>query len=266
MLQGDSDKQGYCDSRTNYERCVSRWAHMGDYARVRGLRGMPIHLQREIESVKRQILTLSAIVEKGVRQAVRSVSERDSRLANQVIELDSDIDQMEVDIEEECLKILALHQPVAIDLRFVIAVMKINNDLERVGDLAVNIAERTLFLAAHDPIALPYDLGEMSEKTQAMLRKSLDALMSLDAALAHQVCVSDDDVDEINRQMFGYIQTAIQRTPDQVQSLINYLSVSRNLERIADYATNIAEDVIYMIEGEIVRHRTEKPDPSTAHP
>lgn len=220
---------------------------------------MSRHLQREIESLKRQILTLSALVEDSVRLATKSVSERNVALAAQVIETDSDIDQMEVDIEEECLKILALHQPVAIDLRLVIAVMKINNDLERVGDLAVNIAERSAVLAAHTAIPPPYDLTEMSMKTQHMLRCSLDALMNMDVGLARDVGAADDEVDEINRQMFHSIQQAIRQHPEQVGTLINYLSVSRNLERIADYATNIAEDVVYLIDGEIIRHKSETP-------
>lgn len=218
---------------------------------------MPRHLQREIEKLKRLLLTLCGIVEQSVSLATKSVSERDEQLANRVIDMDEDIDQLEVDIEEECLKILALHQPVAIDLRFVISVMKINNDLERVGDLAVNIAERTLFLASHIPIEQPYDLLEMATKSQLMLRLSLDALMNMDARLAHDVGLADDEVDAINRQMFVQIQDAIQRNPEHAQSLINYLSVSRNLERIADYATNIAEDVRYMITGEIVRHKAD---------
>ena len=218
---------------------------------------MTRHLDREIEKLKKQILTLSALVEQCVSRAVKSVSERDEALATMVIDVDEEIDQLEVDVEEDCLKILALHQPVAIDLRFVISVLKINNDLERVGDLAVNIAERTLFLASHDPIRPPYDLTEMAAKSQTMLRLSLDALMNLDARLAHEVILSDDEVDLINRQMFTQVQEAIKRHPGQVAQLINYLSVSRNLERIADYATNVAEDVIYMINGEIVRHKAD---------
>lgn len=218
---------------------------------------MTRHLDREIEKLKKHILTLAALVEQCVAQAVKSVSERDEELAHKVIDTDEEIDQLEVDTEEDCLKILALYQPVAIDLRFVVSVLKINNDLERVGDLAVNIAERTLAIASRDPIQQPYDLTEMAAKTQTMFRHSLDALMNMDTRLAHQVGACDDEVDMINRQMFTLIQDAIKRNPEQVQLLINYLSVSRNLERIADYATNIAEDVIYMIDGTIIRHKAD---------
>jgi phosphate transport system protein len=164
---------------------------------------------------------------------------------------------MEVGVEEDCLKILALHQPVAIDLRFIVAVLKINNDLERIGDLAVNIAERSAFLSKHPPVGLSLGLIEMVDKVQDMLKHSLDALIGLSSGLAQEVCASDDAVDAMNRQMYIKIQDAIRKNPEQLESLIHLLSVSRHLERIADHATNIAEDVIYMVEGQIARHRTE---------
>jgi len=219
---------------------------------------MPVHLQREIENLKRDILTLGAITENSVREATRAIKQRDEALARSVIAKDANLDQMEVEIEESCLKILALHQPVAIDLRFIIAVLKINNDLERVGDLAVNIAERALFLATGVEIDVEFDFTKMAVKTQAMLKKSLDALVNLDARLAREVCASDDEVDAMNKQMYLMAQDGMRKYPDQVELLIHLLSVSRHLERIADHATNIAEDVVYMIEGEIVRHRTEE--------
>jgi phosphate transport system protein len=167
-------------------------------------------------------------------------------------------------LEEECLKILALHQPVAIDLRFVIAVLKINNDLERIGDLAVNIAERALFLTSQKPVDIPFDFMGMSEKTKIMLKMSLDALVNMDAKMAHDVCALDDGVDAINRRMYQQVQEGILENPEQIGSLIHCLSTSRHLERIADHATNIAEDVIYMVAGEIVRHKAEdfRPDKS----
>ena len=216
------------------------------------------HLDREIEKLKKRILALSAVVENSVQQAAQSVSDRDEALASVVINEDAEIDQMEVDVEEECLKILALHQPVANDLRFVIAVLKINNDLERIGDEAVNIAERAFFLARQTPVDIPFDFTMMSDKTQAMLRLSLDALVTLDTGLAREVGARDDQVDELNRQMYLNVHTAMRRRPDDIECLIHVLSISRHLERIADYATNIAEDVIYLIEGEIVRHKAEK--------
>ena len=152
---------------------------------------------------------------------------------------------------------LALYQPVATDLRLIVAALKINNDLERVGDLAVNIAERALFLATQKPVEIAFDFRLMGEKTQAMLAKSLDALVRADTALARQVCKSDDEVDAMNRKVYLRVQDAIRKNPEDLESLIHLLSVSRHLERIADLATNVAEDVIYMAEGEIVRHHVE---------
>ena len=135
--------------------------------------------------------------------------------------------------------------------------LKINNDLERIGDLAVNIAERSAFLAKHQRVDVSLGLVEMAEQAQDMLKHSLDALIGLSSGLAHEVCASDDAIDAMNRQMYIKIQDAIRKNPEQLDSLIHLLSVSRHLERIADHATNIAEDVIYMVEGQIARHRTE---------
>jgi phosphate transport system protein len=213
------------------------------------------HLQREVELLKKQITALSTIVEESVRRAVRSIENRDADLAAAVIKGDYAIDEQEVRVEEECLKILALHQPVAIDLRFIVAALKINNDLERMGDLAVNIAERTVFLCSQEPILAPFAFDDMCGKTLVMLRESLDSLFDMDTDLAHRVLASDDAVDEINRQMYRKIGDAIIENPALTDRLLSYLSASRHLERIADAATNIAEDVIYMMEGAIVRHR-----------
>ena len=213
------------------------------------------HLHREIERLKKHILTLSALVEESLHNAIKSLIRRDEKLARQVIKGDDDIDQMEVDVEEECLKILALHQPVAIDLRFIIAVLKINNDLERIGDLAVNIAERTIFLCAKEPLDISFDFPRMVEMARLMLKQSIDALVNMDTALANKVCADDDEIDSLNREMYRQIQGAIRKYPERMECLIHLLAVSRHLERIADHATNIAEDVIYMVEGEIIRHR-----------
>ena len=218
---------------------------------------MSKHLEREIESLKKLILALSATVEDNVYKAVRSLTERDSALAEEIIKSDVSIDQTEVAIEEECLKVLALNQPVAGDLRFLVAILKINNDLERMGDLAVNIAERAMFLATREKPDVPLNLPLMAEKTKAMMKKSLDSLMKQDTALAYEVLATDDEIDAMNREMYAQIQNAIRRKPEQLESFIHLLSCSRHLERIADHATNIAEDVIYMIEGIIVRHRAE---------
>lgn len=219
---------------------------------------MAQHLQREIDKLKKKILSLGAAVESSVQMAVKSIEERDSALAEKVIVSDREIDHAEVDLEEDCLKVLALHQPVAIDLRFIIAVLKINNDLERIGDLAVNIAERVGFLILRPSIKIPYDLQGLAEKSSWMLRNSLDSLVKLDTSLARQVCATDDEVDAINREMYDLVEDAIKANPEHIDALIPYLSVSRYLERIADHATNIAEDVIYMVEGVIARHRPEE--------
>jgi phosphate transport system protein len=223
---------------------------------------MAVLMQREIEKLKKMVLTLGADVEEHVHKAVQSVQSRDRSLAQQIIAGDAAVDRFEVYLEEECLKILALHQPVAIDLRFVIAVLKINNDLERIGDLAVNIAERAVYLADQEPVVIPFDFAGMADKTKLMLKKSLDALVNMNAREAWEVCAMDDEVDAINRRMYEQVQEGIRERPDQMHSLIHCLSTSRHLERIADHATNIAEDVIYMVAGEIVRHKAEdyRPD------
>jgi phosphate transport system protein len=223
---------------------------------------MTMHMQREIEKLKKLVLSLGADVEENVHKAVQALQARDRALAEKIIAGDAAVDKFEVYLEEECLKILALHQPVAIDLRFVIAVLKINNDLERIGDLAVNIAERATYLASQEPVEIPFDFVGMANKTKLMLKKSLDALVNMDAREAWEVCAMDDEVDAINRQMYEQVQDGIRQRPDQMKSLIHCLSTSRHLERIADHATNIAEDVIYMVAGEIVRHKAEdfRPD------
>ena len=215
---------------------------------------MSPHLRREIERLKKSILSLSALVEESVEQAARSIIDRDTKLADEVINGDQEIDEMEVSVEEDCLKALALHQPVAIDLRFIISVLKINNDLERMGDLAVNVAERTENIDAIGGVEIPFDLEEMARKTRNMVSNALDALVQMDSSLARQVCRDDDEVDALNAQMFENVQDAIRQNPDKLQAYIHLMSAGRQLERIADHATNISEDVIYMIEGDIVRH------------
>lgn len=217
---------------------------------------MPQHLQREIEKLKKHIMTLGTLVETAVYKSVDSVVRKDKALAEQIIKNDIKIDDKEVEIEEECLKTLALYQPVAVDLRFIVAVLKINNDLERIGDLAVNIAERSAFLA-DKKVDVTLDFDDMAEKVQSMLKGTLDSLVDFDRDLADSVRTKDDQVDSINRDMYIRVQDAIKKNPEQMEQLIHLLSVSRHLERIADHATNIAEDVIYMIDGEIVRHSTE---------
>lgn len=218
---------------------------------------MPKHFERELENLKRRILSLGAKVEERLRMAIKAIESRDGNLANQVIKADYEIDQMEVDIEEECLKVLALHQPVAIDLRFIISVIKINNDLERIGDLAVNIAERAAFLASQSKLDILFDFPGMAEKAQSMVKRSLDALVNMDSRLAWEVCASDDEVDAMNREMYIQVYKSIRKNSNRMECLFHLVSACRHLERVADHATNIAQDVVYMIEGEIVRHRPE---------
>jgi phosphate transport system protein len=197
---------------------------------------------------------MGALVEKALTLAVRSLRNRDPKAAEEVLEGDHRIDLREVEIEEECLKILALHQPVAEDLRFITTVLKINNDLERMGDLGVNIAERALSLTRLSPIPLPEQLGPMTEATLHMVRESLNAFVHRDPAMARKVCRDDDAVDEYNVQIIGQIRASLREEKDLVEPNLHFFSAARYLERIADHATNIAEDVVYMVEGEIIRH------------
>jgi len=215
---------------------------------------MTIRFLKEVEKVKKQILQIGARVEESLRLAVRSVESIDGNLARQVIDSDEEIDQMEVELEEEVLKVLALHQPVAVDLRFLIAVLKMNNDLERIGDLAVNIAQWTTFNGSQPSSIVPTEISKMAEVVQRMLKSCLDCLVQMNAERALEVCRTDDEVDDLHRQMYVRIQDAISKSPDNVDPLIHLLGVSRNLERIGDLTTNIAEDVIYTIKGEIIRH------------
>jgi len=215
---------------------------------------MTKHFRKELETIKKRILTLGSMVEELVHDSVKAVDRVDADLADQIIKKDSEIDETEVDIEEECLKVLALHQPVAVDLRFIIAVIKINNELERIGDQAVNIAQRVQVIAKRPKPPFWFDYSEMGEKAQKMLRMSLDALVNLDVDQAYRVITMDDEVDRIKKDAYDKIKQAIKDLPERVGYYINLLLISRHLERLADHATNIAEEVIYLVEGEIFRH------------
>ncbi len=216
---------------------------------------MAKHLQRQIENLKQKILQVGNLVEDAIAKAISALVNRNGELAHHVIEADGEIDRMEVDVEEECLKVLALYQPVAADLRFVVAVLKINNDLERMGDLARNIAKRVAYLASHERIELPTEFRKMASQAQAMVKRSLDALVNSDTLLARQVRDEDDEVDTVQRIIRQKIETQMRAEPDKLELWMRLMSVSRHLERLADMATNVAEDVIYMVEGDIVRHR-----------
>ena len=215
---------------------------------------MPMRLQKELEKLKKRILSLGAMVEERVRMAIRALELRDANLAEKVIKSDYEIDEFEIEVEEDCLKLLALHQPVAVDLRFLIAVIKINNDLERIADEAVNIAERVQIIAKRERLDIPFDYSLMAEKTASMLKKSLDALVNMDDVLALDVLKLDDAIDDMKDQAYDVIKQAIREHTNRVGYLINLLLMCRHLERIADHATNIAEEVVYMVQGEIIRH------------
>lgn len=221
---------------------------------------MAKQLPHQIDGLKQKILFVGSLVEEAIAKAISALSNRDRNLASAVIEADAEIDRMEVDVEEEVLKILALYQPVAADLRFVVAVLKINNDLERMGDLAKNVAKRVVFLANCERFDLPVDFRGMATLAQSMVKRSLDALVGSDPAMAQMVRKSDDEVDAMRRIIESQIEEQIAAHPERTDCLLRLASVARHLERIADMATNIAEDVIYMVEGEIVRHhRTTEP-------
>ncbi|MEK9630170.1 MAG: phosphate signaling complex protein PhoU [Nitrospinota bacterium] len=213
------------------------------------------HLLRDLDWLKKEVLTSGSMVEEAFNHSVEALVKRNMNLAEVVIEGDYLINQRENQIEEEALKILALHQPVASDLRFIIAVLKVNNDLERIGDLAVNIAERAIYLSSNEPLQASLNFPRMAEAVRTMLRKSLDALIEMDTELARVVLTLDDEIDDLNRAMYKTLQDLMRVSPEAIDRAVQTLSVSRYLERIADLSTNIAEDVVFMVEGELIRHK-----------
>jgi phosphate transport system protein len=217
---------------------------------------MSKHLDRDLEHLKKELLMMGALVEEQLSKAVTSLVERRDDLVDEILEGDEDIDHREVVVEEDCLKMLALHQPVAADLRFIVTIMKVNSDLERMGDHAVNIAERARYLSRRPALKLTVNLSAMVRYVQLMVRESLDALVNRDPKLARRVCLDDAFVDEQNKQMHRDLIAQMKASPDIVEPASDMLSVSKQLERVADLATNIAEDVVFMVEGELIRHRT----------
>lgn len=213
------------------------------------------HLHREIEGVKKEIIREASLVETNLRESIKALMTRDLHLAEDITRRDNIIDDLEVEIEEECLKIFALYQPVAVDLRYLVAFLKLNNDLERIGDLATNIASRAASLAAKDQLDIPSQIPEMSELVQKMLKDSLDALVDLDNEKARAVLIQDDAVDNLHISMYQSVGDQIQADPKNVGIWMEILAVSRYLERVADHCTNIAEDVEYMVNGRIQRHQ-----------
>lgn len=220
---------------------------------------MTKHLQRDLDSLHQEILSLSATVEEMIDKAATALTERRPEIADEVINGDNVVDQMEVHIEEECLKILALHQPVAIDLRRIATVLKVNNDLERIADLAVNVAERARSLDEYPTFRLPLKLTAMATMASQMVRGALDAFVGLDSVTARKLISLDETIDELNVEIIGELQNQMQRDTAQVPPALYCFSASRHIERIADHATNIAEDVVYLVEGDIVRHRHANP-------
>ncbi len=212
------------------------------------------HLQRDLEYLKKEILTVGKLVERAITDSTAALATRRIDLAESVIEGDALIDTKEVKVEDDCLKLLALHQPVAADLRFVVSVLKVNNDLERMGDLAVNIAKRAIVLAGEPSLESSLDLSSMASKASRLVGRSLDALVQLDVEIARQVCADDQEVDDAHRRTFRRVQEAIRNDPSTIERALSVLTVSRALERTADLATNIAEDVVFMVEGEVIRH------------
>ena len=211
-------------------------------------------LQKEVKSLEKQLLTLSAMVEENVQHSVKALLERNADLARRVVKCDDQVNRLEVDLEEECMKVLALHQPVANDLRTIISIIKINNDLERIADQAVNISERALAVMELPQVDNPLELAVMSAKVIDMLEKALDSLVNANVTLARKVLELDEDVDQTHSNNSRLFKDAVRSNSERIDSLLNYLTVSRHLERVADLATNIAEDVIYLNEGKIVRH------------
>lgn len=233
---------------------------------------MPKHLQKDLEHLHRSLLRLAGYVEEAVTKAADALRGHDGSTSQQVIEGDAEIDHLENEIQNDCLKILALHQPVAVDLRRISAVLMITTDLERIGDLAVGIAERAACLScpSSGPIGMPgmdsvftpapaiYEqIGSMTTRALAMLRSSLDAFVNLDPTAAARVIRADDDVDRDNDEIIRGLIAVMKRSPELVEPSLSLFSAVRHLERIADHATNIAEDVIYLVNGEIVRHHPE---------
>jgi phosphate transport system protein len=218
---------------------------------------METHFEKELEALKSDLLRMASLVEEAIRNAVQSLVKRDSELVQKTFEGEDRINKLEIEIEEECLKLIALRQPMAADLRFITAAMKIITDLERMGDQAVNIAERAISLN-EEPQLKPYiDIPEMAEIAQSMVKDVLDAFVNRDSKLARSVCERDDLIDGLNDQVFRELLTYMLSDPNTITRAVHLIIVSRCLERIADHATNIAEDVIFMVDALVIKHHAD---------
>ena len=217
---------------------------------------MPKHFQKELEKLKKRVLSLGAQVEDRVRLAGKAIESREVFDAERIIKSDHLIDEEEVEIEEECLKILALYQPVAVDLRFLVATIKINSDLERIADEATNIAHRMKkILQCRNNSRIRYDYQGQVNQVRTMLNRSHDAMVNLDVDVAFKVLLLDDEVDEMHHGMYRRVKEDMLAEPANVEYLMNSFLISRHLERMGDHVTNIAEEIIYLVEGEIIRHQ-----------
>ena len=219
---------------------------------------MNTYLQKELEKIKKNILSLGAIVEDRFQKSAQAVITNNINLATFVIEKDIEIDHREIEIEEECLKLLALYQPVAIDLRTIVAVIKINNDLERIGDLSANISQRFLAASENLPCCYNYDYSFMAEQTGKMFKLSLDSLVTMNIDTAYEALDMDEEINLMRDEAFGEMKKAIKNDPDDVGNIINMYLISRHIERVGDHITNIAEEVIHLVEGEIIRHKNKE--------
>jgi phosphate transport system protein len=218
---------------------------------------METHFQQELNKLKENLLKMAGLAEQAISNAVEALVQRNTSLAEKTITEDEKINQMEILIDEWCLKLLALHQPMAADLRFITSAMRINIELERIGDLAVNIAERVISLN-QEPQLKPYiDIPRMAKITQSMVKDVLDAFVNGDTNLARAVCERDDQVDALNDQVFRELLTYMMADPKTITRAVHLIIVSRCLERIADHTTNIAEGVIFMVKALVIKHHAD---------
>jgi len=216
------------------------------------------HFDQELETLKGQLLLMGGRTEAIVQKSVEALKRRDPRLAREVLEDDQAIDRLEIDVEERCIALLALRQPLAVDLRFITAALKISNDLERMGDHAVNIAGGALRLAEVPPLKPLVDIPRMADMAASMLREALDAFVRRDAATARRLCRRDDDVDSLNRQLFRELISFMLEDPSTITRAMELILVARNLERVADLATNVAEEVVFIAEARIIKHHADE--------
>ncbi|HID94820.1 MAG TPA: phosphate signaling complex protein PhoU [Candidatus Latescibacteria bacterium] len=216
------------------------------------------YFDQELKRLNEKLLEMARLAEEAISRAVRALVERNAKLAEQVIQADETINFLEIEIDELCLKLLALQQPLAVDLRFIASALKINNDLERIGDQAVNIAERSLDLLKQPLLKPLIDIPRMAALAQKMVKDSLDAFVNQDTKLARRVCERDDEVDDLNDQIFRELLTYMMQDPKTIARAVDLILVGRHLERIADLATNICEDVVYLVDGKTIKHHVEE--------